>query len=460
VEHFVLRPAAWIHTMEGTGPVVSMQSTSAHLYSKERLLDYHGDFLSHQFPSDDFLWETPKQKPIETATAVVDLGPPLFESGEDSMHYGYTTNSGIPGSKNASGMQPASNGLRLPYDTNENYSSFMSDTLSNNQAVPQSFDTGDTGDTLNSVEYQFNTEQHSQDVAIGNGLGFQNAHGDGAGDFPLAYGSSVDYTSAQVAPSSDICVRPQYNDACELASTPVSYTTSLPMPEIGCQRPSVTWSPNIGENLDNQIQSSSDVNPVLRITNQSFSIQSEPPWDVAEGGFCSHDPTLFDNAGVPLEGSPFENSPLSSTNGTPLVTQSTWADEHSTNFTGVEGDLAWQNRLVQQISPIEDMTISAPTGAQPMADGRATPLKIQYQSLVSVIQVGIKSELESPPADYPPRMDDLIVNFDSSPNAASRKRKRTKFTPEGAEKVRSVRNKGACVACHYRKTPVVTCIVS
>ncbi|KAG9233710.1 hypothetical protein BJ875DRAFT_378057 [Amylocarpus encephaloides] len=52
-----------------------------------------------------------------------------------------------------------------------------------------------------------------------------------------------------------------------------------------------------------------------------------------------------------------------------------------------------------------------------------------------------------------PKIDDYLRSFPSAPDAASRKRKREKFTTEGARKVRSVRNKGACVACHYRKTP-------
>jgi hypothetical protein len=53
-----------------------------------------------------------------------------------------------------------------------------------------------------------------------------------------------------------------------------------------------------------------------------------------------------------------------------------------------------------------------------------------------------------------PTLDDLIVNLDFNPKPPSSKRKRSSFTPAGKEKVRLVRDWGACLFCRSRKVSV------
>jgi hypothetical protein len=65
----------------------------------------------------------------------------------------------------------------------------------------------------------------------------------------------------------------------------------------------------------------------------------------------------------------------------------------------------------------------------------------------------------SPPSNLPPfhpipAFDDLIVNFDLNPRPPPTKRKRSSFTRAGKEKVRLVRDSGACVFCRLRKVSV------
>jgi hypothetical protein len=431
---------------------MSLQSAGANMYSPKRRSDYAGDFLS-LFPSDDF-WQTPKQEPVETSNTGLDYIPPKFRSAENNIPYGYMNNE-MPNMQNSSAVQPASNGLSLSYSPMEGYGRSMNDVLSADQAFPPPVV---TNETLDSVDFDYNTEQQLQDVAITDELGFQNAQENTVGDFALAYGvSGVDYTSMQAISSPPaIYVRPEYNDGCEIDSTTVSYTTSMQIPQSACQPSTVSWNQNIGDDMSHRALANSNIDSVSPVSGQPFSMQPSTPWNLATGGLLAHNPASYDNT-IPSAGSPFENSPLSSLNVTPLVPQLIWDEGYSTNYVDAEDELAVQNEFVHQTSPAQDITTSATTATQLLTDGITGQSKVQYQTLVSVIQVEVKKEpeSESPPEDYQPRMDELVGNFDSNPTAALRKRKRSKFTTEDAEKVREVRKNGACVACRQRKVPVL-----
>lgn len=56
-----------------------------------------------------------------------------------------------------------------------------------------------------------------------------------------------------------------------------------------------------------------------------------------------------------------------------------------------------------------------------------------------------------------PTLDDLILNFDLNPKPPPSKRKRSSFDTAGKEKVRLVRDWGACVICRSRKISVSDC---
>jgi hypothetical protein len=413
--------------MDGAGPVVSMQSASPNLYSPKRPSDYAGHSHSIHFSSDDYLWETPKQEPTDLGNAGLNSIPPAFESVAGNNEYGYATDA-LPILQSSSGNLSESNGLGISYGPMEGY---CGEPVSSVQAFPPLLASDSTH------ELQHNSEQQLDGLTAG--LHYQHAN-DIDGNFSLAYTSGVDYNSSQeISSPPRIYVQPQYNDTCDVASTTISYTTSLQ---------------NKGEVLSDQTRTVKDaVGTVLQITSQSYSVQPGTPWDPETGGLPRQNALFFNNTAIAFEGSPFENSPLSSMDVTPLITQNMWTDEYSTEFVG---DMPWPDLMAQQTSPIEDLNIAAGTGAHPVVDGKPPSLPSQYESLVSLVHVGLKRESESSPCSYQPKLDDLIGNFDSNPEPVSRKTKRMKFTPEGAEKVRSVRNKGACVACHYRKTPVLS----
>jgi hypothetical protein len=446
------------YNMDERGPIMSLQSAGASMYSPKRRMDYAGDFLSLHFPSDDF-WQTPKQEPVDPNNAGMDYTsiPPRFEPTEGDLPYGYTDNE-IPNMQSSSALQPASNGLGLSYSPMNGYGRAMNDVLSANQAFPPPLD---TNETLDSVDFDYSTEQQLQDVANAGQLGFQNAQESSADDFSLVYNPGVDYASMQAISSPPaIYVRTEYNDACDVAPITAPYATSVQMSETTCQTSTVTWNQTFGEDLGNPVLANSNIDSVSPLSGQPFSMQPSTPWNLSTGGLHAHNPASFDNL-IPAAGSPFENSPLSSMNVTPLVPQLIWDEGYSTDFIGADDELVLQNEFVHQASPSQDITTSATTAAQLLTDGKTGQSKVHYKSLVSVMQVEIKreSESESLPEDYQPRMDELVGNFDSNPNAASRKRKRSKFTTENAEKVRGVRKNGACVACHQRKTPVITLYV-
>jgi hypothetical protein len=76
------------------------------------------------------------------------------------------------------------------------------------------------------------------------------------------------------------------------------------------------------------------------------------------------------------------------------------------------------------------------------------------RELLTAIHI-IRSPLSSLPPSHPiPAFDDLIVNFDLNPRPPPTKRKRSSFTRAGKEKVRLVRDSGACVFCRSRKVSV------
>jgi hypothetical protein len=72
--------------------------------------------------------------------------------------------------------------------------------------------------------------------------------------------------------------------------------------------------------------------------------------------------------------------------------------------------------------------------------------------------VNINSPQVNPRSSRPvPTLDDLIGNFDLNPKPQPSKRKRSSFDMAGKEKVRLVRDRGACVICRSRKVSVSDC---
>ena len=415
--------------MESSGPMISMPAMGIDMYSPKRSSYYHGGFPTQDLSALDF-WDVPKQEPLETGTEMNSI-PPRFEPVVNNVPY-TCTQEVMPNMKDDYQVPSASNGLGLYYPTTDGYG----DSLAINDPISPLFDTTNTIDPAN---FSCN-EQHLQNIDSANVMGFQNNLDGGVGDLSIPYTSNNDYTSAQaIASPSQNYGHSDYEDP-QLACTGSSLTSPL---EVQCQTTSVVWRQDNGEGLGNQTQ--------VSMMDQTFSIQPES-WSLNAENVCSHDPTLF--TALPPAGSPFENSPLSSLNVTPQPPQSTWDNGYSSNFLGVDQGTVWPSMPINNLSTAEDVSLPILPGPQLVKEVEVASSDNKYEMLVTVMEVGIKTESESPPAEYQPRMDDLIGNFDSSPTAASRKRKRTKFTTEGAEKVRGVRNKGACVACHYRKTPV------
>jgi hypothetical protein len=66
----------------------------------------------------------------------------------------------------------------------------------------------------------------------------------------------------------------------------------------------------------------------------------------------------------------------------------------------------------------------------------------------------IDHQANLPPSHPIPAFGDLIVNFDLNPRPPPSKRKRSSFTRAGKEKVRLVRDSGACIFCRSRKVSV------
>ena len=76
-----------------------------------------------------------------------------------------------------------------------------------------------------------------------------------------------------------------------------------------------------------------------------------------------------------------------------------------------------------------------------------------HELLTAIDIIGSPPSNQSP--SHPiPAFDDLIVNFDLNPRPPPIKRKRSSFTRAGKEKVRLVRDSGACVFCRLRKVSV------
>jgi hypothetical protein len=74
--------------------------------------------------------------------------------------------------------------------------------------------------------------------------------------------------------------------------------------------------------------------------------------------------------------------------------------------------------------------------------------------LLTTVDIADNLQVNPPPSRPIPAFDDLIVNFDLNPRPPPSKRKRSSFTRAGKEKVRLVRDSGACVFCRSRKVSV------
>jgi hypothetical protein len=58
------------------------------------------------------------------------------------------------------------------------------------------------------------------------------------------------------------------------------------------------------------------------------------------------------------------------------------------------------------------------------------------------------------PEENPPTMEELTINFETNPEVRIAKGKRKAFGPEEREKVKKVRENGACFSCRARKVSV------
>jgi len=88
------------------------------------------------------------------------------------------------------------------------------------------------------------------------------------------------------------------------------------------------------------------------------------------------------------------------------------------------------------------------------------PLTRYCQPPISTASLGVseaamvRPQASSGPNHAMPRLDDLLFNFDFSPETRPPKRKRKSFSAEERKKVHAVRKTHACVSCRSRKTSV------
>ncbi len=115
-----------------------------------------------------------------------------------------------------------------------------------------------------------------------------------------------------------------------------------------------------------------------------------------------------------------------------------------------------QSSLAENLCVRPEVLALSPSYHSPLAqprhpEGQTTD---EDHELLTAIDIIGNSPSNLPPSHSIPAFDDLIVNFDLNPRPPPTKRKRSSFTEAGKEKVRLVRDSGACLFCRSRKVSV------
>ncbi|CAG8972702.1 hypothetical protein HYALB_00010934 [Hymenoscyphus albidus] len=287
--------------------------------------------------------------------------------------------------------------------------------------------------------------------------------------FPDFFASHGDqYHSQNVSAPPDLYYEGTGAGTYELSTTSVTCISALHTPETRSRATSITRNPYVGTEEYENIDAVKQEDDFVGLANFQFSsVQTDTSWALGpdsgldglstfDGTFCQTSQTIDTNTMLSLD-----------TNISPHTIQSNWGDQLSASLINLDSS-SWvptqvtQNHMKGEANlPRETPHPVETTQESPSTESKDSSSPQQYDQFMSVMQVTVPArarggdELSPPPNNSSLKLDDCLSNFESSPTEA-RKRKRTKFGPDAAQKVRQVRTNGACVSCRSRKTPCST----
>lgn len=447
-----------------SGPVAALQTTGPDLYSpNSRRSPDIIDMMFSQPPYSGSPWGTQfQQDSIGTGNGL----PNLVLSTQDQKTYDCSVREITEDESNFMPNLEAQCQSYTPIEPIDNYRNIIQ-----RQSIPNAPTFSlqiDSGNTEPQQTYG------SLSTPVFNGGNFDEASFDFSGNntnispdevssasFPTLFPSCGDQYQAQNPP--DLYFEGNGAGTYELATTSVTCISALHTPKTRSRATSITRSPYVGTEEYENIDAVKQEEDFVGLANFQ-SVQTDTSWALGSGlglnpfstfddTFCQTSPIVDTNAMLSLDVSPH-------------TIQSNWAEQLSADLVNLD-NASWNHNQTSQ-SPVKrepNYPREAPrsiqtTQAPPSTDNNDSSSPQQYDQFMTVMQVNVRTratgasqEPSPPPNNSSLKLDDCLSNFESSPTEA-RKRKRTKFGPEAAQKVRQVRTNGACVSCRSRKTPV------